>query len=161
MEAGTGWDMKKLIILLLAMPLAGCVTAMSAEQQAALQAAASRCGVENKSMFGRAQCLNNLERRTFGSNALLETKYAARLRLAVAVDEGRMSGPAAEAEFAAIIAQLQVQVGQMEAQQRAATSAALMQASAALIAAGQPQQPPAAPVTCVRVVPTMVTVTCN
>jgi hypothetical protein len=89
--------------------LAGCMTAMSAEQQAALQAQVNQCRPNNKTAFDKASCVNKLEQQAYGNSGLMQIKYAKRLQLAVAIDQGKMTEREAQAEFTATLAQLQLQ----------------------------------------------------
>jgi hypothetical protein len=132
------------IVASLAASLGGCMTA--AEQQQQLAASADECRRTTKTHFARAQCFNEADRRVFGENPLLAVKYATRLQLAVKIDKGELSEQEAQAQFAAAMAQLQMQAA---AQQQAAVADfgnRLERAGAYLQQAGAPPAMPPPPV---------------
>jgi hypothetical protein len=112
---------------------------------AALTAAADECRRTTKTHFARAQCFNEADRRAFGENPLLAMKYATRLQLAVKIDKGELSEDEAQAQFAAAMAQLQMQAAAQQQAAMANFGNSLERAGWYLQQAGAPPAMPAPP----------------
>jgi hypothetical protein len=136
--------MRRVVIVVgLAALLSGCMTAAARQQQ--LAASADECRRTTKTHFARAQCFK-ADRRVFGENPLLAIKYATRLQLAVKIDKGELSEQEAQAQFAAAMAQLQMQAAAQQQAAMADFGNRLERAGAYLQQAGAPPAMPPPPV---------------
>jgi hypothetical protein len=102
--------MKRLLILLLATGLAGCISAQEREQQAA--AAAERCKATTKTHVEQARCTNAEQTRLSSGNRNVDLMHywqSVKLELADKLDRGEITEVQAEAQLKRLQAQLEAE----------------------------------------------------